>query len=598
LTDLEGMNFNELAALNYERKQSHQEAVNQRLTHLYPLLDRESEILDAPNPLKSISAICRKLGISANRQRMKYWFFCYVLHGRNHWALKPSTHSNGTWSRAQEAHADKKFGRAHANGRRRGFSSQRIREEIINSYLSRCGAGKSMRAIHAGALQGDFGCKIQFDRDGRPYHFHPLNQPFPTYGQFRHVVVQRFGLRQVQETVYGQARMRRDAVVDQGSYSSQLANALESVEVDAYRVEDRPLGGISNDTMPALVVARVLCGVTGKRLGIGFSLGGETQEAYRAAITSMAMPPQLLAEMYGLPPEVVNGHEPVMARSLLSDRGPAGQQSLLENLERKFPIKSITSSYSGQSKPTVESSNPKSVELEGAPSFVQSGHAVGSMMKREVLMMMAENHRSNIIDRLTPSALCDFHRLGYPATPHFYWKYLTDRLRTCAQHMNWRDAIRAFGTKTQFKVDKNGLNWKGVTFTADVLREGLHEMLMRRGVASVNGYTLSLVSRAVWVEVNGVLHQLEPNLRLRFDHEELLMPLSSLTDMGRVKAEVDSATREVAQASLVHLHQVVKEQTGRAFDAGSRRLGAPKKTGTSTAEAKALRGGTPQRRRA
>ena len=57
-----------------------------------------------------------------------------------------------------------------------------------------------------------------------------------------------------------------------------------------------------------------------------------------------------------------------------------------------------------------------------------------------------------------------------------------------------------------------------------------------------------------------------------------------------MKAEVNSATREAAQASIVHLHKTVKEQTGLALNAGQRRGGAPKKTGSASAEAKALRG--------
>lgn len=342
--------------------------------------------------------------------------------------------------------------------------------------------------------------------------------------------------------------------------------------------------------MPTLIVARAICGVTGKRLGIGFSIGGERQEAYRAALVSMTMPPEKLAWVYGIPVETLRGHEMVMARSVLSDRGPAGQQSLLDDLEVKFPVKSTTTSYSGQSKPTVESANPRSTALEGAPSFMQSSHTVASMMKREVLRTFAENHHSNIIERLDPSTLHEFHTLSYPATPHFYWKYLSDRLRTCAQNMDWRDAIRAFATHTLFKVEKAGLEWKGVTFSSTVLREGLHEELMRRGVRSVSGYTLSLVARCVWVEIDGNIFELEPNLRVETDGEDLLLPLSSLADIEQVKAEVNSATREAAQASIVHLHKTVKEQTGLALNAGQRRGGSPKKTGSASAEAKALRG--------
>ena len=590
LVDLEGINFEELSEHIFNRKQSHQESVQHRLESIYPLLEHEQEILQAGNPLKEIARIQKRLGLASHVQRLQYWFFCYLLHGRNQWSLKPNTHRNGTWSRRSDQHAGIKFGRHHADGKRRGWPSTYFREQVIESYLSRCGLGKTMQSICNAALFEDFGCVTVFDDQGRPQLTHPMNRPFPTYGQFRQIVIEKFGLKQVQLSVYGHARMRNDAVVDEGSYSSQYANALESLEVDAYHCDDRPIASTSNSTLPTLIVARAICGVTGKRLGIGFSIGGERQEAYKSALVSMTMPPEMLARVYGIPVEAARGHEAVMARSVLSDRGPAGQQSLLNDLEAKFPVKSTTTSYSGQSKPTVESANPRSTVLEGAPSFVQSSHTVATMMKREVLRALAENHQANIIERLTPSTLHEFHTLSYPATPHFYWKYLSDRLRTCAQSMDWRDAIRAFGTRTQFKVDKAGLEWKGVTFSSQELREGLHEMLMRRGTASVAGYTLSLVVRCVWVEINGNLFEMEPNLRVQSDHEELLLPLSSLVDIEQVKSEVNSATREAAQASIVHLHKTVKEQTGLALNAGQRRGGSPGKTGAASAEAKALRG--------
>ena len=329
--------------------------------------------------------------------------------------------------------------------------------------------------------------------------------------------------------------------------------------------------------MPVLIVVRALCGVTGKRLGIGFGIGGETQEAYKAAIASMAMPAEMIARMYGVPVEALRGHEPVMARAMLSDRGPAGQLSLIADLVEKFPVKSVTESYAGQSKPTVESANPKSTTLEGAPSFLQSSHAVGSMMKRELLRMYSENYQANIIQRLSPDTLHAFHTLAFPATPHFYWRYLSERLRTSAQNMDWREAIRVFGTRTQFKLDRSGLEWKGVTFSSADFREGFHQKLVRRGVASVSGFTFSLVSRCVWVELDGGLYELEPNLRVQADREELLLPLSSLVDIERVKAEVASATRKAAQASAVHLYKTVKEQTGLSIDAGHPRKVAQRK---------------------
>lgn len=84
--------------------------------------------------------------------------------------------------------------------------------------------------------------------------------------------------------------------------------------------------------------------------------------------------------------------------------------------------------------------------------------------------------------------------------------------------------------------------------------------------------------------------ELEPSLRIQSDMEELLLPLSSLVDLVQERAEVNSATRQAAQASMVQLERTVKEETGFSLNAGRRRGGSPKKTASALAEAKALRG--------
>lgn len=575
ICDLEGLSLKAHGNRLDGKGGTGKDLVEERLSAIMFLLEKEDQILKADQPIKEIAKISKITGSKIHPWDLQYWFFAYILHGRSRFSLSPATHRNGTWSRADEAHVNTKFGRPAGKGRRNGWPSLPLRERIIKSYLDRCGTGVSMAEIHRKALTGEFGCLVLPDgRDGREV-IHPRNEPFPSYGQFRYWVTQEFDLSAVQTTRNGKARARRSAIVDGGNTTGRLANFLEAVEVDAYRCNARPLS-YRNETMPELVVARAICVTTGARVGIGFSLGGETKEAYRAMLWSMAVDKKQVAEAYGIPDEHLDWPMIGMCRSLLSDRGPAGQEALIEGLEKRFPIKSITPSYTPEAKPNVESSNPRSFDPEGAPTFVQSDLHVGGMMKQEVLRAAAENRSVSIVERLSPEMVADFHRLALTATPQAFWRYLDERLRSNALNMTLEDATRTFLRATVVKLDKVGVVFNGLQFNSKDFRDsGLHEKLVRRGITELKAYSLSLVGRVLWVQADGRLHQLEPMRRIRFDLEELNVPISELEDLAKKKKILQARTAESCQAAGVELESVVKALTGQFLNDGTRKSAKP-----------------------
>lgn len=573
IRDLEGINFEQLIRASHCEGKAHRDKVEFRLNAIQHLLEQEDQILLSDKPLREIAKLSKKAGSKTNLWDLQYWFFAFVLHARNHWSLKPATYQNGTWSREDPRHADRKLGRPAGEGRRKGWSSLPMRDRITKSYLNFCGTGISMKAIYRRALSEEFGCVVlPSGRDGRQT-VHPKNEPFPSYGQYRYVVVQAFGLSEVQTTSYGRERVRRSAVVDKGNTTGRLSNFLESVEVDAYRCEARP-ASYRDETMPELVVARAICVTTGARVGIGFSLGGETKEAYRAMLWSMAVDKKLVAAAYGIPAEHLDWPMTGMCRAMLSDRGPAGQEALISTLEQRIVIKSITPSYTPESKPNVESSNPRSIDPEGVPSFVQSDLHVGGMMKREILRAASENRSVPIVDRLSPEMLTDFHRLALPATPQALWRYLIERLRSNALHLTEDEAARAFLRPCLAAVDKVGVVFNGIHFNSTTFKDsGLHEKFVRRGIEHVKAYTLSLVGRLLWVEADGRLYQLEALRRIRFDFEELNVPLTELEDLARKRKVLESRTKESCESAGVELASIVKMLTGEALSGGTRLMG-------------------------
>lgn len=575
ICDLEGLSLEPDTSLSDRKGGTGKDYVQARLTAITFLLEKEEQILTADRPLKEIARLSKLACSKTHQWDLQYWFFAYILHGRSRWALRPATHQNGTWSRADSAHLNTKFGRPAGEGRRKGWSSLPLRSRIIKSYLDKCGTGIGMAEIYRKALSGEFGCLVRPDGcDGREV-FHPKNEPFPSYGQFRYCVEQEFGLSAVQTTRNGKVRARRGALVDGGNTTGRLANFLEAVEVDAYRCNARPLS-YRHETMPELVVARAICVTTGARVGIGFSLGGETKEAYRAMLWSMAVDKKQVAEAYGIPANHLDWPMIGMCRSLLSDRGPAGQEALIEDLEKSFPIKSITPSYTPEAKPNVESSNPRSIDPEGAPTFVQSELHVAGLMKQEVLRAASENRSVSIVERLSPEAIDDFHRFAIPATPQALWRYLDERLRSNALNMTWEDATRTFLRASTVTVDKVGIVFNGLHFNSPHFRDsGLHEKLVRLGIKQLKAYSLSLVGRVLWVQADDRLHELGAMRRIRFDLEELDVPVSELEELARKKKVLRARTAESCQAAGVELESVVKVLTGEALNSGPRKSAKP-----------------------
>lgn len=570
-----------------KKKQKYSDQVQKRKSAIEPLLARQDEILSSGAPLSVITKIGRESAPTQHPYRLQLWFFAFILFAKNIWALKACCTAIGKWDRSDDKYSQKKFGRPYKEkGSEYGWSSLHFSEKVTNAYLSYCRQYKTMTAIHRRALIDNFGMIPEKHDSGRRSLIQPLNLPYPSYGQFRQIVVAAFGLTEVQTTLYGQVRCRNRAKVDEGSFVAQLKNVLERIEVDAYRCDDRPKAMFSNEAMPALIVARAVCVKTGAIVGVGFSLGGEKREAYRSMLLCMSLPKTTIAKIYGIPVEMLEWPMSGLSPSMLSDRGPAGFESLLDGLEKKIPIKSGTPSYQPRSKPTVEGSNPKSVGQEGAPSFILSDLDVPSMMRRELMRATQQNRSKDITSHMSEAELLDFHRLGLPATPQAYFCYLSDRLRTSGIKMSPVQAIKAFGKRVPLEVDGIGMVLHDRHYSSIPFRsEGLHLKAVKLRAKHLTGYTVELATRYVWVEFAGKLLELEAMKSGSSIGEDYFTPLSALEAFGESLSEVKSRTRKSGQAAIVESEIDFKKLTGIAWDAGVSRSGTPKKgRGTVTHE--------------
>lgn len=601
LEDVDDVNFDNIqerrqASLakksrNGQEIRSYRQQVEARLIKIAPALEIADDILKASDPLREIyNAV--KSDKKCHAHRAQVWFFAFVLHGQSEWALKQPTHKNGGWARESIAHRDKKFGRPSLAGSGFGWSSAKMREFIVECYQKYVDVGKTMISIHRNALRDDFGCVTVPDEDGNDTWVHPNNKSFPTYGQFRYVVVDELGLEHVQTQLYGQPRMKSNANVNIENQTGQYGSILENFQVDAYYVLDRPKSVLTDEPTEPLVVAEGVCVTTGAIVGVGFALGSETGEAYRSMLFCMAVPAHYRARIFGIPVDKLNWVMQGICSAFTSDRGPAGHRKFAENLEQRFPVKTIAPSYDGQAKAPVETTHPKSVHLEGQPSFVVSKLNVLQMMKREILRAVAKNHSKDISPRLSNQAIHDFNTERRVATPHHYWQYLSERLRTCARDISIEEAVRSFWTPTKLPVDANGVRFRHRHFTAkDLTTSSLMKKVGLVNNLQVDAYILSLVVRIIWVEIDGRLIELEASTRVRVGDDDQQITLSEYEATADILAKLQSKTRVSAQAAVNRAEADCEEITGVAWDAGTRKKGsAGKPSGSAAHEAKITKG--------
>ncbi len=585
LSEIEGETFDAVDEQRNESSTSYRRQIDERFAHIEPLLERLDEILEMADPLREVATFARKRSTPQHPYRIQLWLFTYICHGRNIWSLKAPTHRNGRWDRKAPDHVGKKLGRPSlAKGKNFGHPSAPIADRIVKSYLKLCALKSSMLQIYRKSLAEEFGCKVELH--GNVFVVtHPEGKIFPTYGQFRYRVVKEFGIEAVQRTLYGNARVRKK-LPNEGSFSEACANLLEALEVDAFYSQERPRAMFSDEPMDALAVARPVDVATGEICGIGFALGKENAESYSTMLFSMAVPKSRFCALFGL--SISDDEWPAtgMSGSYISDRGPGAKRDLLERLQEKYPMREIAPSWSGQSKASVESSHPREVAVDGAPTYFLSDLNVIEMVRREILRAVRDNHTSDASSRLTPTMLSEFAHQQIPPTPHNIWKYLDSRMRTSAVSMDFAAAVRAFLPPTKFKLSRDGVFLRHRQFDSPRLRElGLLKKVASGQSIELDGYTLPMCVRHAWIEVNGELVEIDAKLRIRDDQGQLYVPLSQLDQQADSLASLRSLQRQHATAADLHYSAKFKESTGKDWNAGERRQGSPsKRVGNTNSE--------------
>ena len=576
---LDAVSKNNLSLCDAQRPHAkilHSNRVENRLLTIAKAIANPKTWMLADDPEYALNQMAREVG--CNETRYRTWVITYVSCSCNQWALHSPWHNIGRWAR--KLHGGKKFGRPSlANGTRYGHGEDPdLTEAYYAGYEEYARLGRTLQEVYDLIMVKKLKCKVG-SRGKQKFKIFipPLGQGFYTYDQFRYRLKKNFGLEKIQMDLYGEVRVRTKMAPSKGKYAEHLVNLMEEVEADAFSCAELPRGYLEGSTLQPLKVAVGVDVLSSMGLGIGFSLGSERREAYRMMLFCMAVPKVYFCSLFGLNICQEDWPSQGLPSCYITDRGPGAVLKLIEEFDDEFPIRELALAYAGQSKATVESSNPRKRKTEGKPAYCKSKFTPVKLARKLIWEFIKRTRTRWIEDKIEVIPEMAF----VSPDPLSFWNSYDSRGRNDAQMMSIDNAVRSFLTPKKFSLKEDGVYLLGRKFNSSALKEsGIFQKLKRSPltVMQLDGYVMDLCVRHIWVELDGQLHQLEAQLKVGGDNEDLYISLSELEQFSEARAEVNSAFRQHQRAASAEGIIRFEEDTGEDWDSIQRKSGRPKKT--------------------
>lgn len=570
LTPIQGVSISQLEDRRIHTKESYLEKVDRRYLAIAELVPRAREILGMNDPGAEIGAYARSQKMNANRVRL--WFYTYLVFGRNKWALMPRLHKIGRWDRDEKA-SPHKLGRPSAAGKKAGHpTTPEMKAGILTGYQANKSKYKTMAEIYRKTLTNVFGCISTGEE-----WIHPEGKPFPSYGQFRRWVIlqTKRSSRAVEEKGPSKARAQSG---DVGSFSERLLVVNQRAEFDGYYVSEKLSGLTEDSAVDGFCVVRSVCDLSGQITGIGFANSRETMEAYRMCLFSQAVGKVKYGELFGCP--ISPGEWPCegLASDMIVDRGPAAGFDCLPEI-RWLGALELPPSYSGQGKASIESSHPRDKKFNDKPAYFHSSHNFVEMAKREILQVLKDNHGSDASGRMTE----DLTIAGVKPTPQGIWNYYHNVGRDLSVYMQFDEAVRTFLTPQPVTIRKDAVYLYGRKYRSEALMDtGVFDRVARKGVIHAEAYVLNMCVRHIWIELENELFELSFVLPMRALEGSGDVTLEELKFIDELRRNSNSVQSEKKLASDQLYEDRFTEITGKEWGEGKWVEGQARKDAATT----------------
>lgn len=592
---LQGLKADNLTYHDEQRKRaskSHSERIADRLRFIEPLSNKFEQVLDSPNPDTIINKHARDCDPKQNETRLRLWFYTYLVFGRNKFSLHYPIQKIGIWIRSENSTLAKLGRPDKIKGSGSGYNvSAEVKEMILKGWKRYAKLGVQLTAIRRKTLINIFGCltrTVQVGNSSSKQFWHPDGKPFPTLRQFCYHVLKEYGKEEMRITLYGYVKYRSNEQLTKGAFTSRTWNLMQSVERDAFVRESISSGLLDGSPMPAIHVVRIRDVASGLITGIGFSMGGETAASYRMALFCQAIDKVKFGTLIGY--KINEGDWPSIGASPreIQDRGAGSTIDAFSRLEEYQPVtKQSPPSHSGQSKATVESTNPNKRKNSEAPSYQMTSLNPFQVVKVEIQNVLDLNDSIDVRSRVPPELAHAIPR----ATPLCLWNLFDSLGRTDAINMKFEDAVRAYLTKVQATLKGSTVTFLG----RDYRDQKLDDLIQFRSTSSkqtlnVDIYILDACLQFIWIDIKGQLLELHVQFAIPVGLKIINMSIGEWKDYYSFITAQDNKIDEHRQAVIAEGSIRFRESEGYDRENVTRHKGrANKNTASSLNEGRATK---------
>lgn len=584
----------------YKKKvKPHKDRIDRLINHMEPIVSDIRAFLLADDPIAFVNNVARTCLPEQNEARFRASVFLYIAYKQNRNVLAYQVQNVGRWNRNN--HPGAKCGVVpNGLGKLHGHTSndEQLKNDAIQGWDLYSMPGRNIGKVYRIVCLRTWKCPVVKDGRGRKRFVRLDGEPFMTYHQFYYRVVEHYGLAAMQKTMYGRARYREDKAASKGHFSEAAADICERTEEDGYWVKEVALAADTVTHLPPLIVVRIIDVATSFRLGVGFSLGGESGDAYRMARFCMAVGGDFFCFLFGM--QVAFERFPTLGLSAdtIVDRGPGQGKSAQARGQAARPVfNEMPPTGSGQGKASVESTNPRSIRMRDRPSFVLTQIPLIDLMRREIRNTIAENDSHDIHPRLGPRRISQADRI----TPLDLFEKLSAVGRTAAMPISRDQALREFLTSIPFELRADGVYIDSQRYDSTQLRaSGILDRVPSPDAPLLKGFQMDMALRYAWVEVRGALIMVAAMLHLREDHEQLFLCAMERRLLNEKLAEMIADFDTHQHAVKGEADEQFHEETGHYMSDSKRLPGKPKRnTKEAREEGKAVKKAlTPHRRAA
>ncbi|OLS60517.1 transposase [Pseudomonas putida] len=572
LSNIHGFSIEHLEARRRSTKETYLQKVNRRYLAIADLVASSQKILSSAKPSALIGEHAASLAPPQHPTRVRLWFYTYIVFGRNLWALLPPLHAAGKWDR-ENSPLNKKLGRPSRKGKNSGYpANRRMRETILKGFLREQSPYKTQDKIYRTVLTKDFRCVALENKNGGHEFIQPEGQPFPTFRQFWYAIEKQTTSRELTLALKGRNGSRAVSG-SEGEFSELIVNVNQVVEFDGFYISEHPSGLLEGSAQSKYCVLRAVCRQSGAVIGIGFAHERETMEAYRMALFCMAINKVKFFDLFGAELKPDYWRSEGLSGDIIFDKGPAATFDCLPEINWLGTLE-LTPTFAGQSKATVESSHPRDKQPDEQPSHFHSDKNFIELARRELFQVLEDNTTSNAKNRLND----DMVLAGVRPTPQAIWDYWDARGRNSSMSMEFDTAVRTFLTPIPVTITRDAVCLHQRKYrSAALVDTGVFDRVARHGVIEATAYVLTMCVRHIWIEVQGVLYELDVMRSTKTVEHTIDITLNDLCMLGQRRRDNEAMLRDEIPATRQFIHDLYEQATGKSWDGGIRKRGqAPK----------------------